>query len=334
MHSNDAQMLVLTVLADGPLHGYAINTAIEELTGRKLGPGSLYGALSRLEARELIRPATRRPRRRSGTARCGSPTRAATRCAPNWSRWPASPRPACARSGSLRHERGRAHRPGSTRPPYASDGARRSAARCPRPGIRSWPDTARRGRTALAAPERLARDARRPDPPRPGRRAVRGHRRRRRCCCAPPCRPTTLTADARHPVTSLWLAPLAARRRARPRRFRRCGGAPCAGWRRGGPHPGRPGRRGRAPCLWPRSGMADQATGPRRRRPGRLLLGHARVHRAAPVHARRPRRPGPLTCRRRAGCPPPCCSGAGWPSPRARASLAAHPDRTRRRSSP
>ncbi len=57
MHSKDAQMLVLTVLADGPLHGYAINTAIEELTGRKLGPGSLYGALSRLETRELIRPA-------------------------------------------------------------------------------------------------------------------------------------------------------------------------------------------------------------------------------------------------------------------------------------
>ncbi len=55
MHSNDAQMLVLTVLADGPLHGYAINTAIEELTGRRLGPGSLYGALSRLEARDLIR---------------------------------------------------------------------------------------------------------------------------------------------------------------------------------------------------------------------------------------------------------------------------------------
>lgn len=56
MHSADAQMLVLTVLADGPRHGYAINTAIEELTGRKLGPGSLYGALSRLEARELVRP--------------------------------------------------------------------------------------------------------------------------------------------------------------------------------------------------------------------------------------------------------------------------------------
>jgi DNA-binding PadR family transcriptional regulator len=57
MHSNDAQMLVLTVLANGPLHGYAINAAIEELTGTKLGPGSLYGALARLEARDLIRPA-------------------------------------------------------------------------------------------------------------------------------------------------------------------------------------------------------------------------------------------------------------------------------------
>lgn len=59
MHSNDAQLLVLTVLADGPRHGYAINTAIEELTGRRLGPGSLYGALARLEARELIEPADR-----------------------------------------------------------------------------------------------------------------------------------------------------------------------------------------------------------------------------------------------------------------------------------
>jgi DNA-binding PadR family transcriptional regulator len=30
---------------------------IEKLTGGNLGPGSLYGALSRLEARKLIRPA-------------------------------------------------------------------------------------------------------------------------------------------------------------------------------------------------------------------------------------------------------------------------------------
>ncbi len=57
MHSNDAQMLVLTALAEGPRHGYAINTAIESLTGTRLGPGSLYGALARLEARQLIEPA-------------------------------------------------------------------------------------------------------------------------------------------------------------------------------------------------------------------------------------------------------------------------------------
>ncbi|HEX7164906.1 MAG TPA: helix-turn-helix transcriptional regulator [Trebonia sp.] len=56
MHGNDAQLLVLTVLAKGPLHGYAINTAIEELAGTRLGPGSLYGALARLEARALIEP--------------------------------------------------------------------------------------------------------------------------------------------------------------------------------------------------------------------------------------------------------------------------------------
>ncbi|WP_020659241.1 PadR family transcriptional regulator [Amycolatopsis benzoatilytica] len=56
MHSNDAQLLVLTALAGGPLHGYAINTAIEDLTGARLGPGSLYGALARLEARHLIEP--------------------------------------------------------------------------------------------------------------------------------------------------------------------------------------------------------------------------------------------------------------------------------------
>lgn len=57
MHSNDAQMLVLTVLAEGPRHGYAINAEIEALTGNRLSPGSLYGALARLEARSLIEPA-------------------------------------------------------------------------------------------------------------------------------------------------------------------------------------------------------------------------------------------------------------------------------------
>ncbi|MDX2972095.1 PadR family transcriptional regulator [Kribbella solani] len=54
MQANDSQTLVLSALADGPKHGYAINNAIEELTGARLGAGSLYGALSRLEAKGLI----------------------------------------------------------------------------------------------------------------------------------------------------------------------------------------------------------------------------------------------------------------------------------------
>jgi DNA-binding PadR family transcriptional regulator len=54
MQANDAQILVLCALSKGPLHGYAINVAIEELTGKRLGPGSLYGALTRLEAKGLI----------------------------------------------------------------------------------------------------------------------------------------------------------------------------------------------------------------------------------------------------------------------------------------
>lgn len=54
MQTNDSQTLVLCALADGPKHGYAINTAIEQLTGDRLGAGSLYGALTRLEAKGLV----------------------------------------------------------------------------------------------------------------------------------------------------------------------------------------------------------------------------------------------------------------------------------------
>jgi ubiquinone/menaquinone biosynthesis C-methylase UbiE len=65
MQTNDAQMLVLCALADGPLHGYAINAAIEQLSGRRLGPGSLYGALTRLEAKHLVEPLAGPGRRRT-----------------------------------------------------------------------------------------------------------------------------------------------------------------------------------------------------------------------------------------------------------------------------
>ncbi|MFH8617818.1 methyltransferase domain-containing protein [Streptomyces sp. NPDC017979] len=54
MRTHDAQMLVLSALADGPLHGYAINAAIEKLSGDRLGAGSLYGALARLEAKRWV----------------------------------------------------------------------------------------------------------------------------------------------------------------------------------------------------------------------------------------------------------------------------------------
>jgi DNA-binding PadR family transcriptional regulator len=64
MQANDAQILVLCVLAEGPLHGYAINAAIEDLVGERLGPGSLYGALARLEAKELIEPVEGQGRQR------------------------------------------------------------------------------------------------------------------------------------------------------------------------------------------------------------------------------------------------------------------------------
>jgi DNA-binding PadR family transcriptional regulator len=64
MQVNDSQTLVLCVLADGPLHGYAINTALEELTGKRLGPGSLYGALARLEAKGLIQSLCEQGRQR------------------------------------------------------------------------------------------------------------------------------------------------------------------------------------------------------------------------------------------------------------------------------
>jgi DNA-binding PadR family transcriptional regulator len=47
-------LLILVSLSDGPKHGYAIMTDVEAGTGRPLGPGTLYAALARLEARGLV----------------------------------------------------------------------------------------------------------------------------------------------------------------------------------------------------------------------------------------------------------------------------------------
>ena len=54
--STDPGLLVLSSLAEGPKHGYAITQDVEEAYGVRLGPGTLYGALSRLEAKGLIEP--------------------------------------------------------------------------------------------------------------------------------------------------------------------------------------------------------------------------------------------------------------------------------------
>ncbi|MGN6867634.1 MAG: PadR family transcriptional regulator [Solirubrobacteraceae bacterium] len=62
--STDPGLLVLTSLAEGPKHGYAITLDVEEFSGVKLGPGTLYGALSRLESRGLIEALPADDRRR------------------------------------------------------------------------------------------------------------------------------------------------------------------------------------------------------------------------------------------------------------------------------
>ncbi|MEY4093879.1 MAG: hypothetical protein RLZZ53_1078 [Acidobacteriota bacterium] len=55
---------ILISLADGPKHGYAITQDIETLTGQKPGPGTLYGAIARLEARKWIEALPVEERRR------------------------------------------------------------------------------------------------------------------------------------------------------------------------------------------------------------------------------------------------------------------------------
>jgi DNA-binding PadR family transcriptional regulator len=47
-------ILILVSLADGPKHGYAITEDIAGFAAVRFGPGTLYGAITRLEARGLI----------------------------------------------------------------------------------------------------------------------------------------------------------------------------------------------------------------------------------------------------------------------------------------
>jgi DNA-binding PadR family transcriptional regulator len=56
--------LVLSSLAAGPKHGYALTKDVEAFAGVSLGPGTLYGALGRLEEGGLIEAMPGEGRRR------------------------------------------------------------------------------------------------------------------------------------------------------------------------------------------------------------------------------------------------------------------------------
>jgi DNA-binding PadR family transcriptional regulator len=51
---SDPALLILISLVEGPKHGYAMTDDIATISDVTLGPGTLYGAIARLEARGLI----------------------------------------------------------------------------------------------------------------------------------------------------------------------------------------------------------------------------------------------------------------------------------------
>ena len=62
--TRDPGLLILASLAAGPRHGYAMVEDIAAFGGGRLGPGTLYGALARLEEAGLIKPLDADDRRR------------------------------------------------------------------------------------------------------------------------------------------------------------------------------------------------------------------------------------------------------------------------------
>ncbi|HEX8858414.1 MAG TPA: PadR family transcriptional regulator [Actinomycetes bacterium] len=60
----EPSLFILSSLAGGPKHGYAITKDVGELGGPSLGPGTLYSALARLESLGLIEALPSEARRR------------------------------------------------------------------------------------------------------------------------------------------------------------------------------------------------------------------------------------------------------------------------------
>ena len=56
--------LILSSLADGPKHGYALTKDVESFAGVRLAPGTLYEALARLESQGMIEALEAHDRRR------------------------------------------------------------------------------------------------------------------------------------------------------------------------------------------------------------------------------------------------------------------------------
>jgi len=62
--SSDPETLILSSLAGGPKHGYAIKLDIAVFAGSELGPGTLYSAIARLVDNGWIQPCGGRGRQR------------------------------------------------------------------------------------------------------------------------------------------------------------------------------------------------------------------------------------------------------------------------------
>ena len=62
--SSGPAILILSSLAGGAKHGYALTKDIETFAGTRLAPGTLYEALSRLEGQGLIEALGAEERRR------------------------------------------------------------------------------------------------------------------------------------------------------------------------------------------------------------------------------------------------------------------------------
>ena len=61
---SDPALFILVSLAGGEKHGYAMMEDIKRRHGIDLGPGTLYGAITRLEDTRLIEPLPAEDRRR------------------------------------------------------------------------------------------------------------------------------------------------------------------------------------------------------------------------------------------------------------------------------